>query len=68
MEGLADLTENFLGPPFLPDLSYPTSHSLPICPPPLPTDWPEMLLLQTPCTSHSHDPMIPPPQSPSWPH
>jgi len=32
MEGLADLTENFLGPPFLPDLSYPTSHSLPICP------------------------------------
>ena len=26
MEGLADLTENFLGLPFLPDLSYPTSH------------------------------------------
>lgn len=50
MEGLANLTENFLG--LLPlDL---LNLSLPICPPPMPTNWPEVLL-QTPYTSHSHD-------------
>ena len=64
-----------LGRPYreLPGPSLPTrpllpNLPLPICPPPLPTDWPEMLLLQTPCTSRSHDPMIMvmilPPQSP----